>query len=172
MVLCGSISWGGGVRSSDVALQIPQKTETEFWKGEELIRLSWMKSYSSMRRLKDRPAGVAHWLNTRASCFSKSEWAWTRDIDEVATNKSSSVFLKNSTVRMTHPGSLYTMHACELSSRLGEIGPQGKRLKNPLTNYPGESLVLQKLRGRQEAHLCNFFLQHLSTLRQWFLHHT
>lgn len=80
-----------------------------------------------------------------------------------------SVFLKkgSSTIRMTHPGSLYTMHAYELSSRLGEIGSQGKRLRNPLTNYPGESVVLQRLRGRQEAHLCK-----MSTLRQWFLHHT
>lgn len=113
--------------------------------------------------------GVAHWLNTGASCFSKSEWARTRDIDEVATNTTTSVFLKkgSSTVRMTHPGSLYTMHAYELSSRLGEIGSQGKRLRNPLTNYPGESVVFQRLRGRQEAHLCK-----MSTLRQWFLHHT
>lgn len=132
--------------------------------------VEWRVSYSSMRRLKDRPAGVAHWLNTGASCFSKSEWARTRDIDEVTTNTSTSVlFLKkgSSTIRMTHPGSLYTMHAYELSSRLGEIGSQGKRLRNPLTNYPGESVVLQRLRGRQEAHLCK-----MSTLRQWFLHHT
>lgn len=101
MVLCGSTSWGGWFRNSDAVLQIPQKTETKFWKGDELIRLR----YTSMRRLKDRPAGVAHWLNTRASCFSKSEWTRTRDIDEVATNTSTSVFLKkgSSTVGMTHP---------------------------------------------------------------------
>lgn len=138
---------------------LKRHTETEFWKGEKLIRL----------RLKGQPAGVARSLNTRASCLSGSEWARTRDIDEVVTNTSTSVFLKkgSSTVRMTHPGSLYTMHARELSSRLGDIGSQGKRLRNPLTNYPGESLVLQRLRGRQEARLCK-----MSTLRQWFLHHT
>lgn len=167
MVLCGSISWGVWVRSSDAALQIPQEnTEIKFWKGEKLIRFSRMKSYSSTRRLKDQPPGVAHSLNTWAGCSSRSEWARTRDTDEVATNTSTSVFLKkgSSTVRMTHPGSLYTTHARELSSRLGEIGSQGKRLRNPLTNYPGESLVLQRLRGRQNWKM--------STLRQWFLHHT
>lgn len=148
---------------------LKRHTETEFWKGEKLIRLSRMKSNSSPRRLKGQPAGVARSLNTRASCLSGSEWAQTRDIDEVVTNTSTSVFLKkgSSTVRMTHPGSLYTMHARELSSRLGDIGSQGKRLRNPLTNYPGESLVLQRLRGRQAARLCK-----MSTLRQWFLHHT
>lgn len=142
MVLCGSTSWGGWVRNSDAALQIPQETETEFWKGDELIRLR----YSSTRRLKDRPAGVVHWLNTRASCFfSKSEWARTMNIDEVATNTSTSVFLKkgSSTVGMTHP-EVYTQCMLWIIFQTGEIGSQGKRLRNPLTNYPGESLVLQR----------------------------
>lgn len=141
MILCGSTSWGGWVRNSDAALQIPQETGTEFWKGDELIRLR----YSSIRRLKDRPAVVAHWLNTRASCFSKSEWTRRRDIDEVTTNTSTSVFLKkgSSTVGMTHPGSLYTMHAMNYLPDWG-IRITRKEAEKSFNKLSGESLVLQR----------------------------